>query len=85
MSQNNRIQVLGSGCPSCKRFFLLVQEVTTEMQLGISVEYITDIQQIISIGVLQSPVLVVNGKVVMAGLIPDKQKIKQLLQQNMAV
>jgi len=72
------IQVLGSGCPTCKKLFDLTTQAVKEMKLKIEVEYITDIQKIIEMGVMQSPVLAVNGKPVMTGL-PDIEKIKNII------
>ncbi|MCX6789352.1 MAG: thioredoxin family protein [Candidatus Gribaldobacteria bacterium] len=73
------IQVLGSGCPSCHKLFELTKQAVKELNLEIDVEYIDDIQKIISMGVMQAPVLAVNSKPVLAGSVPDIQKIKSLL------
>ena len=74
-----KIQVLGSGCPTCKKLFELTKQAVEELGLKIEVEYITDIQKIIEMGVMQSPVLAIDGKPVMAGPIPDVEKIKDLI------
>ena len=76
---NIKIQVLGSGCRSCKKLFELTKQAVVEMGIDAEVEYITDIQKIIEIGVMQSPVLAINGKPVMAGLVSDIDKIKELI------
>ncbi|MFA7662436.1 MAG: thioredoxin family protein [Patescibacteria group bacterium] len=73
------IQVFGSGCPNCKRLFELTQKAVEELNLNVEVEYITDIQKIIELGVMSSPVLVINGKVVLAGQLPNLEKIKELI------
>ena len=49
------------------------------MNLKTEVEYITDISKIIEMGVMASPVLAVDGKPVLVGQLPDKEKIKNLL------
>jgi glutaredoxin len=46
------------------------------------VEYITDIQKIVEMGVMSSPVLAINGKPVMVGFVPNSEKIKAIIQQN---
>jgi small redox-active disulfide protein 2 len=79
-----KIQVLGSGCPSCKRLHETVKEAVAEMNLGSEVEYVTDIQKIIDMGVMQSPVLVVDGKPIMAGSVPNKEKIVELLRRSLS-
>jgi small redox-active disulfide protein 2 len=76
---NNQIQVYGSGCPSCKKLFELTKQAVQELGIDIEVEYSTDIQKIIDLGVMHSPVLTINGKAVMAGLTSDIEKIKELI------
>lgn len=73
------IQVLGSGCPSCHKLFELTKQAIKELNLEVDVEYIDDIQKIISMGVMQVPVLAVDGKPVLAGYVPDIDKVKKLL------
>jgi small redox-active disulfide protein 2 len=73
------IQVLGSGCPTCKKLFELTKQAVSELNLDVEVEYITDIQKIMDLGVMSSPVLAVNNKVVIAGQLPGLEKIKELL------
>jgi len=77
-----QIQVLGSGCPTCKKLFELTKQAVEELDLKIEVEYITDIQKIVEMGVMQSPVLAINGKPVMVGFVPNIEKIKAIIQQN---
>ena len=79
MNVSNKIQVLGSGCPSCKKLFELTKKAVQELGINIEVEYVTDIQKIIEMGVMQSPVLAVNGKPVMTGSTSDIERIKQLI------
>lgn len=76
---NNKIQVLGSGCPSCKKLFELTKQAVQELSINTEVEYVTDIQKIIEMGVMQSPVLAINGKPVMTGSTSDIERIKQLI------
>jgi len=77
-----KIQVLGSGCPTCKKLFELTKQAVAELKLKIEVEYITDIQKIVEMGVMSSPVLAVNGKPVLAGSLPDIEKIKKLIKEG---
>jgi len=81
-NQITSIQVLGSGCPTCKKLFELTQKAVTELGLKIEVEYITDIQKIIELGVMSSPVLTINNKVALVGQLPNLEKIKELLTLN---
>ena len=60
-----KIQVLGSGCPTCKKLFEITKQAVAELKLKTEVEYITDIQKVVEMGVMSSPVLAVNGKPVL--------------------
>ena len=73
------IQVLGSGCVNCKRLYELTKEIVKELNLDANVDYVTDVSKIVEMGIMQSPVLAVNGKPVMVGFVPNKEKIKDLL------
>lgn len=83
MKNNNlKIQVLGSGCPTCKKLFKLTTKAVSELNLDTEVEYITDIQKIIDLGIMQVPAIVINGKPVMAGFVPSLEKIKAIIKEN---
>lgn len=78
----NKIQVLGSGCPTCEEFFELTKKAVRDLGLDTEVEYSNDIQKIIEMGVMQSPVLVINEKPVMTGSTSDIERIKQLIKNE---
>ncbi len=74
-----KIQVLGSGCPTCKKLYELTKQAARELGINEEVEYITDISKIVEMGVMSSPVLAVNGKLLMTGFVPDIEKIKKII------
>lgn len=76
-----QIQVLGSGCPTCKKLFELTKQAVEELDLKIEVEYITDIQKIVEMGVMSSPVLAINSKPAISGFLPDIEKIKETIKK----
>jgi len=76
------VQVLGSGCPTCKKLFELTKQAIRELKLATEVEYVSDIQKIIDMGMLSSPVLVINGQAVLAGQVPGVDKLKQIISEN---
>jgi len=76
-----KIQVLGSGCPTCKKLYELTKQAVKELNLNEEVEYITDVSKIIEMGVMSSPVLAVDGKPVMVGFLPEVEKVKSLLKE----
>lgn len=75
-----KIQVLGSGCTTCKNLFEDTKKVVADLGLQAKVEYSTDISKIIEMGVMQSPVLAIDGKPVMVGG-GNYDKIKAILQK----
>ena len=80
-----KIQVLGSGCSTCKKLYEITQKAVDELKLSIQVEYIKGaegMQKIIELGAMSSPILVVDGKVAMMGFTPDIEKIKKALVSN---
>jgi len=81
MDKEIKIQVLGSGCPSCKKLFELTKQAVKELDLKIEVEYITDIQKIVEMGVMSSPVLAINGKPAITGFLPNVEKIKETIKE----
>jgi len=76
-----KIQVLGSGCPTCKKLFELTKQAVEELGLKIEVEYITDIQRIVEMGVMSSPVLSIDGKPAITGFLPNIEKIKDTIKK----
>lgn len=77
------IEVLGSGCKTCKVFFEIVNKAAKELDFPVEVCYVADVQRIIKLGLMQSPVLVVNGKPVFAGFTSDTEKIKEFIRNNL--
>lgn len=73
------IQVLGSGCPTCHKFFELVKAAASNLKISPEVEYITDIQKIIDFGMMTSPVLVINNKVALAGKILSVKELEDFI------
>lgn len=78
-----KIQVLGSGCPTCKKLFEITSQAAKELNLPNEVEYITDIQKAVEMGVMQMPVIAINGKPVLTGKIFDAEKIKDIIKNNL--
>ncbi len=76
------IQVLGSGCPTCKQLFETTKKVAEELKIDALVEYITDVTRMIEMGVMQSPVLAVNGRPVLTGGGHSETDIKNALEKN---
>lgn len=75
------IKILGSGCTKCVKLADLAKEAVAELGLQASIEKVTDMQEIISYGVMRTPGLVVNGEVKISGRLPNKENIMEILQE----
>ena len=69
------VKVLGTGCANCKTTQTLIEGVAGEHNIAIALEKVEDMAKIMSYGVMSTPGVVINGKVVHAGGIPDKTSI----------
>jgi len=76
------IKVLGAGCAKCSKLEKVARQAAEELNLDVSIEKIDDIQKIIEYGILITPGLVVNGKVVLSGQVPKIKVLKDILIQN---
>ena len=72
-----KIQVLGSGCATCKNLHKAVEEVVKKLNLDIEVEYSTDITKIVELGVMSSPVFAIDGKLIVSGKVPTSEEIEK--------
>jgi small redox-active disulfide protein 2 len=73
------IKVLGTGCANCKTTLKLIEEMAKEKGAEIQLEKIEDIQLIMGYGVMSTPGVVLDGKVVHAGGVPSRDKISTWL------
>ena len=72
-------QVLGTGCPKCKKLAANAEEAAKELGLAVEIEKVTDIDKIIDFGVMSTPSLAIDGKIVVVGKVPSVEDIKKLL------
>lgn len=78
-----KISVLGSGCTTCKKLHLAVEKVVKDEKIDAEVEYSTDITRIVELGLMHSPVLVVDGKPIDVKSTSEKD-VKEALCKAMA-
>lgn len=74
-----RIKVLGSGCAKCNQLEKQVEEVLVELGSKEEIEHVTDFVKIAQYGVMATPALVIDDKVLFAGRIPNKDELKECL------
>ena len=76
-----KIQILGTGCPKCKKLTELAEAAANEMGLAYEIETVTDISKILDFGIMSTPGLAVDGKVLLSGHLPTAEQVKRLLAQ----
>ena len=74
-----KIEVLGPDCPKCMNVEQNVKKALAELSVEAEVEKVTDIQKIIQKGVMSTPALVIDGKVVLQGKNPSVDQLKVLI------
>lgn len=70
------VKILGTGCANCKNTHALVEEVARTKGVEILLEKVEDLQQIMGFGVMSTPGVVIDGKVVHAGGVPARAKVE---------
>ncbi|MBK6912590.1 MAG: thioredoxin family protein [Ignavibacteriales bacterium] len=78
----NIIKVYGSGCANCKRLEAMCTEVIQENNFDASIEKVTDLQEIMKTGILSTPGLEINGKMISSGKLPTKSTLIHWIQEN---
>ena len=74
-----KISILGMGCATCNKLEDTVRQAVKETGIDAQIEHVTDIKKIMAYGVMTTPALVIDGKVVAAGKLPTLADIKQMI------
>ncbi|MEJ2307062.1 MAG: thioredoxin family protein [candidate division WOR-3 bacterium] len=74
-----KIEILGTGCPKCKKLIQNAEEAIKELNIEAEVLKVTDITDIMSYGVMMTPALAIDGEVKAAGKVVGKEEIKGIL------
>lgn len=74
-----KIEIYGSGCSKCKQTEKIVRLAVEELDSDATVEKVTDIMVIMEKGVVSTPALVIDGKVVLSGKVPTLEEAKTLI------
>lgn len=77
-----KIEVIGSGCKKCKMLFELTEIVAKDLDIIDTVLYSTDVNKIVHMGLMSSPVLTIDDKPILVGILPDKEKLKDIISKN---
>lgn len=73
------IIVLGTGCAKCKNLEAATKQAVSELQIDAQIIKEEDIVKIMQYGIMQTPGLVINGKVVLSGKLPSNPQLKELI------
>lgn len=76
------IKVVGSGCPNCQKLEALCKEVVNESKIKANLEKVTEINRFSDLGVMMTPGLIVNDKVLSQGKIPTKSTLSRWLENE---
>lgn len=74
-----KIEILGMGCATCNKLEDTVRQAVKETGIDAQVDHITDIKKIMGYGVMTTPALAIDGKVVAAGKLPALADIKKMI------
>lgn len=73
------IKVLGTGCPKCEKLEAVTRGAVNNLSIDAEIEKVKDLTDIMSYGVMATPALVVDGKVVLAGKVPSIAEMEKIL------
>jgi small redox-active disulfide protein 2 len=76
------IKVLGPGCPKCKTLEQATRNAVSELGIDANVSKVEDIVQIMNYGVMRTPALVIDEKVIFSGKVPSIGEIKEIITKN---
>jgi small redox-active disulfide protein 2 len=74
-----KIQVVGTGCPNCQKVEKNVINACAELQLDADITHVKEITQFAKLGIMFTPGLIVDGRVVFSGKVPSVEEIKAVL------
>ena len=72
-----KIEILGMGCPKCKKLYENAQIAVKELNIQVEIVKVEDIQKIMDYGLMSTPAITVDGEVKAAGRIPAPDEIKK--------
>ncbi len=78
------IKVLGPGCMNCKTLYKRTEEALQELNMKAAIEKVEDFQKIATYGIMRTPGLVIDEKVVSYGCVPKIEEIKNLILEHTA-
>ena len=75
------IKVIGSGWENCEKTNAIVKECVEELGIDAEIERVTDLVEIVKLGVMAAPSVMIDGKLVIAGQVPSKKQMLKVLKK----
>jgi len=75
-----KIQILGPGCAKCNKLAKVTESAAKELGIEFDIEKVTDIKQIMALGVMATPALVIDGDIKVVGKVPSTKELKKILE-----
>lgn len=77
-----KVEVFGKGCSKCKHAVMVLEMAISELGLNLRVEKVEDLSEIVNRGIVSTPAIAINGKVVISGRVPTLKEAKELLSEE---
>ena len=74
-----KIQIVGSGCTKCKSAESNVRDTCADLNISADISHVYDVKEGAKLGVMLTPAVLVDGRIVVAGRVPTKEELKRLL------
>lgn len=74
-----KLQILGTGCSRCKTLTARVEEAVKDLGISADIEKVENIEEIVKFGVMSTPALALDGKVLLVGRVPTTREIAELI------
>ena len=78
----DKVKILGSGCKKCRALEENTKKAIEELEIDANVEHVTDMAKIVGYGVMSTPALVINDKVVSTGKVLKVEEAKETIKKN---
>ena len=77
-----KIQIAGPGCPNCQTTERNVVNACAELDFAADISHVTNIAEILELGVMRTPAVVIEGEVVVSGRVPAVPELKKILERR---
>lgn len=78
-----KIQVIGEGCPDCSKLYEHTQEAVNNLGVQVEIEKVQDLLEIVKLGVMTAPSVMIDGKLVISGQVASVKKIEECIKKEM--